>query len=339
MVAATAAGDCAYNDAMRDLRTRMVDIVRDFLVAHQELTDLFHAFEEGRLHFEGVHRLVGDDAASVLYRLKERCHAIFRASDGGSVPEMRREALFDLAVGSLFHEAMKLRENLYQQEFYVPRVRDLRATGEEEEEAGELLEEFAKILAVSAARLEEAVNETRILLTQTRQQLRLLMADHRENGLMARCLYEEEERVIVVFEEGLDGLYTRIFGSPFEGFMVVARSYLDSAYFAEALTALGDARSRAEGHGEIHHLACYAEGMQAFLSGAYGQSLERLREWLDGGLDEGERARLDLALGAVSSVPNLVEGEAREALLDDAKQLSDRLKAETKSGAAPPAEG
>jgi hypothetical protein len=316
----------------------MVDIVRDFLVAHQELSDLFLAFEEGRLHFEDVHRLVGDDGASVLFRLKERCHAIFRASDEGSVPEMRREALFDLAVGSLFHEAMKLRENLYQQEFYVPRVRDLRAAGAEEE-AGEILEEFAKILAISAARLEEAVNETRILLTQTRQQLRLLMADHRENGPMARCLYEEEQRVSVVFEEGLDGLYTRIFGSPFEGFMVVARSYLDSAYFAEALAALGDARSREDGRGEIHHLVCYAEGMQAFLNGAYGQSVERLRDWLDGGLEEGERAGLELALGAVSSVPNLVEGEAREALLDDAKQLSDRLKAETKSGAEPAAEG
>jgi hypothetical protein len=71
--------------------------------------------------------------------------------------------------------------------------------------------------------------------------------------------------------------------------------------------------------------------MQAFLAGSYGQSVERLRDWLDGGLEEGEHGRLKLALGAVSSVPNLVEGEAREALLDDAKQLTDRLTAEKKS--------
>lgn len=311
----------------------MVDIVRDFLVAHQELTDLFLAFEEGRLHFEDVHRLVGDDHGSVLYRLKERCHAIFRTpTAGGSVPGMRREALFDLAVGSLFHETMKLRENLYQQEFYVPRVRALRADGSADEEASEILEEFEKILAASAARLEEAVNETRILLTQTRQQLRLLMADHRENGLTARCLYEDEVRVAGVFDEGLDGLFTRIFGSPFEGYMTAARSYLDSAYFAEALAALGDARVRAKGRcEELHHLACYAEGMQAFLAGSYVLSVERLADWLEGGLVEGESGRLKLALGAVSSVPNLVEGETLEVLLDDAKQLTDKLTALSKS--------
>ena len=57
---------------------------------------------------------MGDGEDSVLFRLKERCHALFRGGEQPSEVVMRREALFDLAVGSLFHEAMKFRENLYQ---------------------------------------------------------------------------------------------------------------------------------------------------------------------------------------------------------------------------------
>ena len=72
---------------------------------------------------------------------------------------MRREALFDLAVGSLFHEAMKFRENFYQREVYGPRVRALRTESGAENEA--LFREFEKILAAVAQRLDEGAARER----------------------------------------------------------------------------------------------------------------------------------------------------------------------------------
>ena len=75
---------------------------------------------------------------------------------------MHREALFDLAVGSLFHEAMKLRENLYQREVYGPRVRALRSDAGEENEA--LFDEFEKMLGAVAQRLDEGLRESETLL-------------------------------------------------------------------------------------------------------------------------------------------------------------------------------
>src|SRR5215831_5009120 len=95
--------------------------------------------------FEEVQALAGDTESSALFRLKERCHALFRAGElGGDLP---RVALFDLAVGSLFHEAMKLRENLYQLQVYAPKVEAARSQAEPGSE--ELFEEFARILAAS----------------------------------------------------------------------------------------------------------------------------------------------------------------------------------------------
>ena len=76
--------------------------------------------------FEDIEKFVGDDASSILFRLKESCHAIFRPSGSDSRPEVAAGALLDLVVGSLFHEAMALRENLYQLESYGAQVQMLR---------------------------------------------------------------------------------------------------------------------------------------------------------------------------------------------------------------------
>ena len=82
------------------------------------------ALPRGALAFDEVGELVGDDERSVLFRLKERCHVLFRGERGEG--EIGATALFDLAVGSLFHEAMKFRENFYQRSSYGPKVRALR---------------------------------------------------------------------------------------------------------------------------------------------------------------------------------------------------------------------
>jgi hypothetical protein len=152
----------------------LVDIVRDFIVVHQRFREIFARFREGSLHFEEVRHLVADSDSSVLFRLKERVHRRFRERDPAR-PLRRGEALFDLAVGSLFHEALKFRENLYQLEVYGPKVQELR--GEVDDGADELLVEFEKILRAAADRLGESLRETETLLEQTRRQLLALLAD------------------------------------------------------------------------------------------------------------------------------------------------------------------
>ena len=169
-----------YAAAVRSAPIGLVDIVREFLLAHRLLRRLFERHRSGELRFEDVQALAGDTEASVLFRLKERCHALFRA--GGFDDGLPRVALFDLAVGSLFHEAMKLRENFYQLEVYAPKVEAARRDAESGTEG--LFEEFARILAASRDRLAEAFAESEALLEQTRRQFRVLLRAHRMNGLV-----------------------------------------------------------------------------------------------------------------------------------------------------------
>ena len=178
------------------LRSGLVEILRDFVVVHQLLNRLSDRFRSGKLRFEDVQGLIGDTDHAVLFRLKERCHTLFRLESRSSL--IRSGELFDLAVGSLFHEAMKFRENVYQLEVYAPRVRRLReAAGGE---ADELLHDFEKVLRSSPGRLAETLRETESLFAQTRRQLRKLLGAHAENGLVARFLLEHEDEASLLFE-------------------------------------------------------------------------------------------------------------------------------------------
>jgi len=311
-----------YNEAMADVSSDLVEIVRTFLVAHRTTKRLFAQYRRGELRFAELQELIGGDESSVLFRLKERCHALFRPRDAESAMTMRREALFDLAVGSLFHEAMKFRENFYQREIYGPQVRALRS--ESAEESDEFFPEFEKILEVVSKRLAEGLQETEILIQQTRDQLRVLLAEKPANGFVVRYLTESRELVEEVFGISLDTLLAEIAGTAAAGFELAGRSYLDSGFYRRAERAFVAAIERGGEAEDLHRLLQYARGMGAYLAGDYAECVARLEEWFDGG-EENEAALLDIARVAVSKIDQLAEGEGRERVTAQAAALVERL--------------
>lgn len=300
----------------------LVDIVRDYLIADSLTRRLFARYREGRLRFDEVQELVGDEEGSVLFRLKEHCHALFRPTDEKPALAMPREALFDLAVGSLFHEAMKFRENLYQHTVYGPKVRALRA--ESGADTDEIFREFEKILAAAAVRLDEALQETEALLAHTRAQFRVLLVAHRANGLVTRYLIENAALVAEVFAQGLGRLLAEIHGSEAAGYAAAARSYLASGHFGLARGALAEAQARSGDDGELLRLEAYAEGMDAYLAGRYRDAIARLDRWLALGPGAGEEPLAALAYSALSRVSALAEGPEAERIIADANAVAVR---------------
>ena len=305
------------------LRSGLVEIVRDFLIAHQLLNRLSKRFHAGELRFADIEDLIGDSDRAVLFRLKERCHSLFRVDSRNSV--VRSGELFDLAVGSLFHEAMKFRENVYQQEVYAPRVQRLRDAGGRE--ADDLLREFEKVLAVSPERLAETLRETEGLFAQTRRQLRHLLVAHAANGLVARFLLERSDLVAEVFPEGVEELLTDVYGGPTKASLIAVHSYLESAHFDEALRAIDAVGDQAPVAEELARLVRYARGMQAFLAGDYEGSVRWLTEWVDATPSVREAPYAKLALSAISRIGKLL-AEGDDASIEvSAAELSRRIEA------------
>ena len=107
-----------------------VQLLREFLAGYTAFIELFTRYGIHDIPFAKLRELVGDDEGAVLFRMKEKSHSLFRTDEFAS-EVVRHEALFDLALGSLFHEAMKLRESLYQRDVYGPRVALLREAADE----------------------------------------------------------------------------------------------------------------------------------------------------------------------------------------------------------------
>jgi len=312
-----------YNAPVSSAPQGFVDVVRDFLIAHRELRHLFELFRSAKLRFEDLDPIFVDDEGSVLFRLKERCHALFRPRPGRSRGAGHREVLFDLAVGSLFHEVMKFRENFYQLEVYGPQVRALR--GQADPEADALFEEFERILDAVSARLGEGLAEAEALLAQTRSQLGLLLREHADDGLVMRCLIEHRELVEEVFGEGLDAFLTRLLpGRAARGFALAGGSYLESGHYAEAERVFAEAEARGGNAAELHRQAAYARGMRAYLAGDYGESVAQLTAWAREATPA-EALLARLAHSALSRLDRLVQGNERASILRGARALVERL--------------
>jgi hypothetical protein len=309
--------------------SNFVQLLREFLTAHAELHEIFSKYAEDEIPFAKIRALVGDDDRAVLYRLKEKSHALYR-SHGVATKAVRREALFDLAVGSLFHEAMKLRESLYQREVYAPRVALLRKAADEESDT--LFAEFDRILENSVSRLGEVISEVRALLVQTRDQLRRLLAERSGDRVVTRCLLSRREQVDATFPEGFVGILEAMHGDTVTGLVEGARALLESAYFIKAAEALREAGEQPDApRAELEQLRLYACGMQAFLDGDYATSMAALEDWVDLGGHEDERDFACLAASVMGRLGRLVEDDDESAAsLDRAKRLQLRL--ETTSG-------
>lgn len=309
--------------AMATTTAGLVDILRDFLAVDAAIRGLLDRYRRGELRFGEIQELFADDEASPLFRLKERCHLLFRS--GAEAARVHpREVLFDLAVGSLFHEAMKFRESFYQHAVYGPRVRALRE--EAGSEGAALFEEFERIFAMASERLEEGVAETEALLERTREQLPVLLAQHPENGHVVRFLVERRRDIESVFGESLDALLARIHGDAASGYALAGRSYLASGYYAEAKAALDEAIARGGERARLEPDRVYARGMTAYLRGDYAESIVQLERWLasDGPWDP---RWVDVASSAIAKIDELIEGPGRQQTLETAHALGDRLAA------------
>jgi len=300
----------------------LVDVTRDFLRAHETARRIAERHRSGCLTFGEVRRLVADDEDAALFRLKERCHLLFRDTDGS--PAASLEGLFDLTVGALFHEAMKFRENFYQHAVYGPKIAALGRQADPEE--AELFDEFQKMLEATRERMDESLEETGVLLGQTLRQFRRLLLAYRDEGRLTRYLVENRDQVEHVFGEELDAILAATHASAGAGYVHAARSYLASGYFDRALGALAEASCRGADPSEVAGLRSFAEGMNAYLDGEPERAVERLEAWLTAREEREEMlagALADLAWAALDRLT--ATGSTSAGTVRHARELARRL--------------
>jgi tetratricopeptide (TPR) repeat protein len=278
-------GPAALERGFSDVTPRMkeieiVEVVKVFLKSALMFADVVKGYHQGNLEFSTVEKLVDVTKSSPLFDLKERCHALFRYQNAEVCDE--KEKFFDLTIGSIFHEAMKLKESLYQLEVYGPRYLEL------EKRLGNPLPErefhrFRKIKSRAEQGLKEGIEDLKELFRDVKEQLGELLREYSKNQLLTRFLLENVSLVQRVYgKRGME----RIFASMFKGgidqaYWSAGHSYLGSQYFDLAHRVFRRALSRHPEDEKLKFMCQFAGGASSYYANDYRKALQKFRGLLE----------------------------------------------------------
>lgn len=215
-------------------------------VACSDLLDE-QAVEKRRQLWDRLVRMVGTEKdKGPLWLLKDLCHMVW--------PEVDHEqdvsgSLFDWLTGSIFHETMKLKENIYLLNRYGPaacRIKDrpldhghfFRSDAQTSpgNRLGNIID-VQSLISRAAADVVSQMERIAYLFSHASYILRMKMSSFAGNLLVVRLLVEQEENVKKLWGEDVEDVFNDMFcGDVAEGFCTAGRSYLNGQWFAQALS-------------------------------------------------------------------------------------------------------
>jgi len=220
----------------REQLERVAQTALRFLRSRAKLDELIAgSASEGRMPFAEINAFVEGD----LFDLKEDCHALFRNPHDPDALDFSSAGLFDILVGSLFHQMMKVKENTYQLERYAPKYAALRKAigGPDPPEHGEaFLREGQRIIQRARRALRHELAHSIELFAEATVVLRHVLCENRDNPLLVRTLIDNKEAVEAVYgSRTLDDLLSEMYdGRQAEGFLIAAGDQLAGGWFDRA---------------------------------------------------------------------------------------------------------
>lgn len=190
--------------------------------------------------------LVGSESEKgPLWRLKDLCHLLWpEGNEDGEVSG----SLLDWLIGSIFHETMKLKEDIYLLNSYGPaacrlqhRPLDLAVSfrgGAPSAPALESIIDMHGLVSRAAGDAVRLMEQVAYLFNHASYLLRVMMPSLAANALVVRLLVEREQVVRIVWGEELAEIFQDMYcGDTAEGFCMAGRSYLAGQWFIQALKA------------------------------------------------------------------------------------------------------
>lgn len=189
-------------------------------------------------------RMVGTESdKGPLWNLKNTCHLVWPEDD---IQPNVKGSLVDWLVGSIFHEAMKLKENIYLLNAYGPAAVRIGQHPKEQTPHTSASSPVAKelTLVIDVQNLLDRIAEDVVsqmdqicsLMGQANYIFRVMMPELSGNTLVVRYLVEQKNMLESIWGESLQSLFADMFdGNPANGFLVAGRSYLDGQWYEKAL--------------------------------------------------------------------------------------------------------
>ncbi len=193
--------------------------------------------------WDGLTVMVGSEMTKgPLWQLKDLCHRLW--------PEVEHAhniegSLIDWLAGSIFHEAMKLKENIYILNSYGPAAFRISDPGEGNDPDGRYPEttspRLIRIMDVNGlirrivVDVISQMDQLAFLFGQAAYMLRIMLPDLAGNMLVVRFLAEQEDAVQEIWGECAEDIFVDMFyGAAEQGFCSAGRSYLNGQWYEQA---------------------------------------------------------------------------------------------------------
>ncbi|NWG01770.1 MAG: hypothetical protein HXY44_02800 [Syntrophaceae bacterium] len=251
----------------------ILEIVKGLLLSEVAFRDIYKKFKEGNLRFSDIGVWVDDKGKSLLYNLKEQCHSLYRYK--GKMSIRKSQWLLDLVIGSIFHEAMKLRENIYQMEVYQPKYLQYQSKVGKTSYERDYLQQFERIILRAKQGVSEGMEETRSLFKDALAQLVDLFKENPKNTFLVRFLLENQTLLQKVYgSKKAKEIFHLMFKKGIsEAFQLAAQSYLESEHYDLASHYFLKASKLDPRNPDLQFLLNFSLGMNAYYRNAYSKSM------------------------------------------------------------------
>jgi len=216
------------------------DTLRDFCLVSRRFESIFETYDASdMISFQLIRDLIGKETCKgELWRLKDTAHLLFQNEPPGPLVGTFQ----DWALGSLFHEAVKLMEDAYQLANYKPWFSALQEGKSLTPEEQLLSSELYSVIEQTADSVRREVKRIRFLLFHSRRMFILYLPAHVDNPLLARFLFDQNDLVRSIFKSGYPDLIRAIYGgTPEQMYVLASRSLRQGGWIRDAGLALKEA--------------------------------------------------------------------------------------------------
>ncbi|MFP4391533.1 MAG: hypothetical protein ACOC43_08535 [Desulfohalobiaceae bacterium] len=218
----------------------VTDILRNFCYIQQALEQEFQKYKSsGYLDFQRLSELVGNEMnQGRLWRLKDTAHLLFRY-----LPDPSLSGKFlDWALGYIFHECMKLKEDAYQQQNYAAWFSQLEQDPERSPQEREISKNLYQLVSQTKESIRREVNRITHILNICRKIFIQYLPMHQENALLARFIFTQNDLLRSTFRTAYPRLILAIYGQQQEMlYCLAAKSLRQGGWHNSAANALHQA--------------------------------------------------------------------------------------------------
>ena len=200
------------------------DLFKFFCQACEQLEQQLTRFDEaGPVEFEFLKDLLGTEMdKGLLWRMKDTAHHVFRND-----PHSQLGGKFlDWALGYIFHETLKLKEDAYQKQNYAPWFHKLYGEDLNNSER-DITEQLFQVLNQTEESMRREIDRIRFIISKCRQLLPYYLHRYSDNVLLARYIFSQNELVRNIFKDEYNSLLLALYGSePERLFIQIGRAHV-----------------------------------------------------------------------------------------------------------------